>query len=452
MSGLTRDRLIILAAGLMLSPLCFNSFGIDGDGWGMILSGIRLAETGEYIPSRFPGYPLPEYLFAFATALQIHHLTLYIYNLIVFLFSIGTVLVFYSLLPAFDLNKPLYPALAFLFTPLFIINATGPMDYNVSLFFLITAAKTAIDKKYFFSGMMFGLAIASRLSAGPLIIAFIFLIYMSEKEFYLKRSMEFALGILLTSAPFLIVLYYNFGPGFLTYFSDSYPAVSIVTGRLSVRIWGIIGSLFILIILILNLKKVIPLLYVQQGHRVIILFSLIIILLTLIQFFLMPLGSGYLLPMIPFIILIVTKLSGAKQTYLFPLMMFASALLTDIQPSGLTIQGPVINDILTRKLQDYRNSIILDLAKTNHTLNNAIIAGRTAEVLSVHGYLHKNEEPLPENVYDLPGEKEFINLLQKYDRIIILDEAFEAYNDYSDFDVLRLSDRISVYPLKKIKP
>lgn len=452
MSSTLRDRIIILTAGLIIFPLCFNSYGIDADGWGMVLSALRLAGTGEYIPSRFPGYPLPEFLFALVTILQMQLKIPHIYNLIVCSFSIGTVLILYELTKSFNISRPIYPALALLFTPLFLINATGTMDYNISLFFLIAASKLASDKKLFLSGMMFGLAVASRLSTGTLAVAFILLIYLTEKKKFINNAFIFALGSILSLSPFLLILYYNFGFSFLTYYKDLYPSLMIVAGRITIRSWGIIGSLFIFSVFLIYYKKIFSIkLIINSRHKNEIYFALLIIIIVLFQFFLLPHGTGYLLPMIPFILLLITKIISSEKAFLLPVVMFVSAIFADIQPTGLTMQGPVINDYLNREYQINRMEAIWRFVHSDNSGEPALIAGRTSEMLEVYGRIFQEGMPLPENVYNLPEKPGIDSLLDKYQKVVCLPEAYEAYRDYYGFNLLNYCTKITLFPVPQFR-
>ncbi|MBK6447121.1 MAG: hypothetical protein IPF81_18035 [Bacteroidetes bacterium] len=60
------DKVLLSAFVLLvfLSRLPFLSagYGLDGDSWAVAITALKLHETGNYIVSRLPGYPVQEWL------------------------------------------------------------------------------------------------------------------------------------------------------------------------------------------------------------------------------------------------------------------------------------------------------------------------------------------------------------------------------------------------------
>src|SRR6266542_3767104 len=58
---------LLFAAVLLLSryPLLHGGYGSDDDAWRSVVSALHMRESGHYVPSRIPGYPLFEFLLVF---------------------------------------------------------------------------------------------------------------------------------------------------------------------------------------------------------------------------------------------------------------------------------------------------------------------------------------------------------------------------------------------------
>ena len=71
MSQITKNekwQFVLLAILVFLSRLPFlaNGFGIDGDSWSVAITAKQLHDTGLYVPSRLPGFPVHEFLCSLA--------------------------------------------------------------------------------------------------------------------------------------------------------------------------------------------------------------------------------------------------------------------------------------------------------------------------------------------------------------------------------------------------
>lgn len=155
-----------LALGLGLSIwlsrvfLLGHGYGTDADAWRAMLAAQHLLDTGHYLPSRPPGYPLPE----FFDALMLH-------------FGLGSafwiglsssILSGVSAALLFRLYQPLGTAralpavLAMSFTPEVYVAGLGAMDYLWGLTFFLGASLAAMGGRVWTTALLLGLAAASR--------------------------------------------------------------------------------------------------------------------------------------------------------------------------------------------------------------------------------------------------------------------------------------------------
>ncbi len=439
----SRNIIIIVLAGLAALPLCFNSFGTDLDGWRMIMSGITLAEKGIYVPSRFPGYPVPELLFAGFAYTGTASILPYFSNIVVLLLSIATALIFCTLLKESGINNRLFPALSLLFTPVYLINATAPMDYNIALFFLTASVLFLIRQKYFISGILFGLAAASRFSSAPLFIVLLVYIPLYSRSHKLKSFSLLTGGILISLVPFFSLLFEKYGFGFLQFYDVPYPSVVNLIGRGTVKIWGIPGVLallFIFVSIIPSLKN--RLSEIEIRSKGILFVSASIILITAIQFLFIPNESGYLIPLIPFLILIAASYASVRQMQLFFVAVLISCLFTDIQNGTFTFSGPVVNNYFNRADDQARLEEISALQTAGNT---AIIAGNTSVKLYIFNAQFKHRKNYSSGIFEIVNKNALDKIINDYRAVYCLPEARDEILEEHGYDVTGVSLKIKVY-------
>lgn len=134
--------LLLLAVALTQLPLLPHGYGTDPDAWRVASSASTLWSTGHYEVSRYPGYPLHEIISAplvgTGGAFASNSATLIAALLLLIVWNITV------------LREARHPALlvfTFAFTPLFLKNSAVTMDYVWSLLFLILAFRAALKSR-----------------------------------------------------------------------------------------------------------------------------------------------------------------------------------------------------------------------------------------------------------------------------------------------------------------
>jgi hypothetical protein len=164
-----RLGLLVLVVGL---PLIWMGYGVDVD-VANVLNTTELIRSGDYMPSRTPGVPVFE---AIATVLDPvgGHLLL---NLATLLAAAATVVGIAQLVRAWGHDNDDLLALAFFASPITIVSSTGVADFVWALVFFVWGAVLHVRGRSraqgIAAGVLFGLAIGSRLSTGFLIAAFL---------------------------------------------------------------------------------------------------------------------------------------------------------------------------------------------------------------------------------------------------------------------------------------
>ncbi len=409
--GIATLLFIVLLSRL---PFLFNGYGLDGDGWHMVQSGYDLAFNGIYHTSRFPGYPLPEFILGLIWLLKLPFTIPFIFNFITAVFSIAAVYYFFMISERFiNKSKPIVylSTIAFALTPVIYINSTVTMDYIPALAFILGSLYYLISGRNVLSAFFLGLAVGCRITSSLLIIPVIYYL-ISEKENHNSKAKDILIYIMILSGislMFFLPLIINYGISFLTYYSspDQYSLIKI-TGRMTLRTWGAVGSVGILLSLIyffLNNKKSIVGLFKTKSD----VFILISAAIYLLLYFWLPLDAGYLIPFVAFLLLLLYKILSRRTGIFLSIFILASPFILNIEKNDVMLAGPVIIDMQKRAAnEEYVNLVI----KKARELNKP-------SLIICETYLHKIEVMMALHKAPFPEYTRFINTIS-YDSLKLI--------------------------------
>lgn len=148
-------------AVVLYAPLLFMGYGSDNDTYAVVDVGRQFAETGEYVPSRNPGY-------------LVHETATLVLRFIggSFLSNVGSLLIslifincFQQLCQRFAIPHSAYLTTIVVVHPLMWINSTSTIDYVWALGFLFAGFLLLLKQYYVLAGVLLGLAIGARLSS-----------------------------------------------------------------------------------------------------------------------------------------------------------------------------------------------------------------------------------------------------------------------------------------------
>jgi hypothetical protein len=306
----------IVIAGLVFLtriPFLDAGYGSDPDAWRMTDAARQMAGTGLYVPSRLPGYPLPE--FSYTLLAGGHSGPLLQNGLTAILGAVG-IAFFYLTLVQLGSSFPAPAAAALALTPAVYTQSATSMDYIWALGFMLAALFLAVESRPLTSGVLLGIAIGCRLtSAGMLIPLALLLIYTGERKKGVLRAIRFAIPALIIGAAFYIPVFMRFGLGFLTP-AIAKPSLLNILRKAGPEAWGIIGFVGIVLILIVALGlramgklKTEKIRKDSAWHYSAWIAGLVVYLLA---FALMPHEAAYLIPAVPFVILLLEPLVGKR--------------------------------------------------------------------------------------------------------------------------------------------
>jgi hypothetical protein len=191
-------------------------------------------------------------------------------------------------------------ALSFSFIPVFFIAGTYTIDYNFALLFILLAFRFFLDKKWFWTALMLGLATGFRISSSGFLVAFtlISLNQQRPKRELLKMSLFTLLFAILAYSPAIA----RYGLSFLDFHKPPFPGWANVAYKLSLGIWGL-PLLLILGLFSSNYfsESALRLKRLRLSRENLNILALTALLLQLFVFVRLPFKSEFFIPALPFI-------------------------------------------------------------------------------------------------------------------------------------------------------
>lgn len=385
--------ILFLIVLLSRFPFLNAGYGVEEDSWGIALAAFHTKLTGIYEPSRFPGHPVQELIYS-----ALWGSGPFIFNLLSALFSAIAALFFALILKHFNFKNFFLAALAFAFVPVVYISSTYTIDFMWSVAFVLMSLYFLLKEKHIVCGLLLGLAVGCRITCGVMLLPYMIIVWENNNP---GKNLKFVLRIalpMLTLAFFVFLpLILQFGTSFFMYYDQfPYPPFAKVVYKMTIGVFGLIGCIAILIMALrIIFKKERAIISVTDKR--IVYASVCVIVLYCISYFRLPQKSGYLIPLIPFVIILFEYYLNLRQfrylCYAFIISSFILSInLTDklrgasyseyalkYKISGQEIfldffPGPVFSD-LSKRLQkmNYTDEVIKRVDNTHS--KTVIISG-----------------------------------------------------------------------------
>lgn len=330
--------MIVIIVLLSRLPFIFNSLGTDLDAWREVYTGKILFEDHIYNVSRFPGYPFPEFLYSL-----VYDKPYWCINLLSVLFTVGCCLYLFKILNFLKANHAFLITITFSFVPVIFLNSTIAMEYNWSLFFLLGSVYYLLKKNLWISALFFGLMVSARFNNIIFLPALLFLTYFhTAKE--VKKTIQF----LILSSLFTCILFspviLKYGFNFLQSSGDSEFNLASVLSLATLYVYGALGIMAIILGLGIQLftgsyQKIKE---VSKNHLA--LFSILIIISNLVFFIKYPLEAGYLIPSVPFILILLQYIMNEKVLKPVLFILILSPFLVHVTANKIQIKGSVFSN------------------------------------------------------------------------------------------------------------
>lgn len=314
-------------------PFLFNGYGLDGDAWAVGLAAQHWSSDGVYEASRFPGYPLHEFLARFF--ISEHYFTL---NFLTAIVSSLGILFFVMTLRELKFRSSFLAGLALAFVPVIYIQSTTALDYCLAMAFQLIALYFLIKGKNVIAGILVGLAIGVRITSGAMLLPFVIMAFENDGiGNNLKRMLRLVVPALIVGAICFIPVYMRYGFSFLNYYDVPYPSLSRVLYKLFIEVWGIPGMialLFAVVILFVPDRWTSGnYLFPRSVNAKYVVAWLVAIDLYIIAFIKLPMESGYLIPMVPFVILLFGRFLVRPAFGIFCLLLISASFFMSVSPT-----------------------------------------------------------------------------------------------------------------------
>jgi hypothetical protein len=303
-------RSVLPAALLMTCVAIFFfitlGYGYDNDTYLMLKTWQRMLVEGTYVPSRFQGSIIPEFIIGFSASLGGHILSnsLSFAGLIVFAFTLAYILSSDGI----NKEKIILIVIGTIVNPYWILAASTSMDYIYAAAFFTLGVRFLTKAQPVAAALLLAMAGGSRISYAPLGLLILIICWYRSREYrmlYMQALITYmCVGTLLYLPAFI---HAKLSLSFLNVAAPDYQGVFGLLARAlhkSINLFGYVGMLVVLstglflvfcnrLVLTRNLK-----------HRPAI-FCLLIIGYHLLLFVRLPIEVSYLLPCVPAVMILL---------------------------------------------------------------------------------------------------------------------------------------------------
>jgi hypothetical protein len=311
-------------------PFLSAGYGVEEDSWGIALAAFHTKCTGIYEPSRLPGHPFQEFILS-----ALWGTGPVLFNASCAFFSAVGAVFFALILKQLKFKQFFLAAIAFAFVPVYYISSTYTIDFVWTQALILMAFYSLLKNRYLLCGVLLGLAIGCRVTSGVMLVPFMIIIWQNDFKLNIQRLLKMSIPMAVVAIALFIPVIREFGFSFFMYYDQfPYPPFVKVIYKMTIGVFGLVGvcSLVIsMIILLLNKKGQ------QAGEgfeggldKKIRIASIVIIVLYVISYFRLPQKSGYMIPVIPFIILLFGYYLNRKNFNWFCWSMVLSSFLFGI--------------------------------------------------------------------------------------------------------------------------
>jgi hypothetical protein len=357
-----RERLALalsaLAVLLTRLPWIGSGYGSDPDGYRVVVVARQIAHSGVYEASRLPGYPVYEYLSALS-AWQAP----WVSNAITALFSTAAFIFFALIARELGVRRQLLIALAFAMTPVIYISSCCTMDYIPALAAQLAATYAVLRGRPLLAGVLLGLGVGCRITAGALALPlWLWMLVELAPRQALRRCLSFGGALLLTSALCFLPVWQRYGADFFSFYdNDWYPPADVVYSRALPLVWGLPGLAALLALLCAApfYRRYTRRALAEPRTRHALLMAAMTIALYLIAFLRLPDEAGYLVPVVPFVLLAAALLAPPWAAGVLAAGL-TLACWVGFEHGVPNLTGPIVQDHLVRESQQRSTRAIID--------------------------------------------------------------------------------------------
>jgi hypothetical protein len=335
-------QLVFLSFIVFISriPFLWAGYGSEEDSWLLPLTAKNIALSGAYEMSRAPGHPIQELIYSL-----MWNAGPVAYNLLSALASVVAVVFFALALKNLNFKPYLFASFAFAFTPVVFISSTYTIDYMLAMAFVMGSfyciTSPLAGARTWLSCIFLGIAIGFRLTSAAMLIPFAILLFAYRKSGLKRVSLFICLTSVVGILTYLPVIK-TYGLSFFTY-SDQFPYPNFpkVFFKATSGVFGLTGIVAIIIFFASSRtspsarEKGQANFTLKEGSPgAVILACTMALIIYILSYLRLPQKSAYLIPAIPFIILLFGYHLSNKAFKIFCVLLtlssfFLSVNLTD---------------------------------------------------------------------------------------------------------------------------
>jgi len=347
-------------------PFLGAGYGEHADNWRIALAARHIAETGVYEYSRAPGYPVQEYVCS-----RIWKTGPFGLNLMDALFCTASVLFFALICIEYGVGDWWLASLTLAFVPVLYVNSVSSKDFPWALAFLLAAWWCALRTRPVLTGLLLGLAMGCRITSGAtaLPIALI-LIDGAQNRVAIRRVLVTGLISALVVVAAFAPVFIRYGTDFFNFYAEhAFPGPLQIAARMTLEVWGLLGVAGICLALLAASMPVAEARPAVSSRQALAWISMLVI--YVIAFFCLPDEAAYLIPAIPFILLLVWRVTPRWAFLTCCALIIASPFLTW---SGLRPAAGLI-------FQDHRQRVATDGQIESFLQFAGLVSGRNAYIV-----------------------------------------------------------------------
>ena len=352
---------MILLLVVSRAPLLVSGYGADGDAWRVAESSLRVWNEGTYEPSRFPGFPVHEFLNALFVGIGGSIVS----NLATFLVFILSLYPLRKIVAFWGVPMPNVVLVVFSFLPIVWKNSAVTMDYLWGLAGILTSTWLVLEKRFLLAGIVLGLAAGTRITHLAFVFPFLLILPAGQN----KNLAVFVLSSVGTALACYIPVVLSPSWGDLTEYFFSrmwkeslWKTIAVYFYRAIYSV-GLLGFLGVLALAVLQRAR-----WKDLRRHPAFAFSSACIVLTLLLFALLPEEREYLIPMMPFLLILIF-LAGTKEQLIVVSILLLSFSFVSVDvvehdtPSPKTriafVQGMVLKEHSERlKSMEWRKRLV----------------------------------------------------------------------------------------------
>ena len=300
---IARHWVIVLALALYL-PLAFLGYGSDVDTFRVLDSGRNFLATADYVPSRRPGFLVHE-ISTFALDQLGGSL---LSNLGTLFWAAAGLLSFQRICRRYDVPQANLLTLLLMVQPVFWFNATVTGDYVWALGLLLIGFDLLGQERYAWAGLALGLAVGCRITSVVVVVPLLVFAWFTVPH---KRWQVAAGGLfaaLLAGAAY--ILPWDFAEWRPSFWAVSLGSADLWSSQMqlgryvykNLYLWGFPAALFLPVLLVAAVRGFSK--WKQPGALRLVGLCALVIAGCQALFFRYPIEVEYLLPTLPFWLLL----------------------------------------------------------------------------------------------------------------------------------------------------